>query len=313
MTERRKAGGENTSLSAFSIYSRTEKGKIMEESDVLSLQRQYQKFSDFYFCYCGQARCQPLHSYGPAVRPNYLRHYILEGRGIFRCEGREYELGKGEGFLIEPDKETFYQSSREEPWTYLWVGFDGANCKTCLRSIGLGNGQRIFRYENGQELKKLVESMLSYNKSDEVSVFLLQSLLCQFFACLAKEMKRNVEDGSSRKEKENLYVYQALEFIHNNYANGITVGDIARYVALDRSYLFTLFRNVLNSSPQEYLARFRLTRAKEQLILTNASVANIAFSCGYQDPQVFSKAFKQQFGMTPVKYRSQERACSTKM
>ncbi len=40
----------------------------MEESYVLHLQNQYQKFSDFYLCYCGHARCAPLHSYGPAVR-----------------------------------------------------------------------------------------------------------------------------------------------------------------------------------------------------------------------------------------------------
>ena len=84
------------------------------------------------------------------------------------------------------------------------------------------------------------------------------------------------------------------------------MGDVARYVALNRSYLFTLFRRVLDISPQEYLARFRLTRAQEQLILTDASVTNIAVSCGYQDPQVFSKAFKQQFGITPVKYRNQK-------
>ena len=50
-----------------------------------------------------------------------------------------------------------------------------------------------------------------------------------------------------------------------------------------------------------------MTRAKEQLTLTDASVANIATSCGYQDPQVFSKAFKQQFGITPVKYRKWDR------
>lgn len=64
------------------------------------------------------------------------------------------------------------------------------------------------------------------------------------------------------------------------------------------------------------MTQFRLTRAKEQLTLTDASVANIAMSCGYQDPQVFSKAFKQQFGITPVKYRKWDReraSCILKM
>ena len=277
----------------------------MEESYVLHLQKQYQKFSDFYFCYCGRAQCTPLHSYGPAVRPNYLIHYILEGQGVYQVEGREYLLGKGEGFLVEPNRQTFYQASEDNPWTYLWIGFDGENCETCLRAMGLGGSQLTFQYEEGEELLRLVEAMLCHNKSDNASVFLLQSLLCQFFACLAGNMTRNVEAGLSRTERENRYVHQALEYIRNNYANGVTVGEVADYVALNRSYLFTLFKRVLDISPQEYLVRFRLTRAKEQLVMTDASVANIAFSCGYQDPQVFSKAFKQEFGISPVKNRKQ--------
>ncbi len=280
----------------------------MEESYVLHLQEQYQKFSDFYLCYCGHARCEPLHSYGPAVRPNYLLHYILDGRGVYHVEGRDYHLGKGEGFLIEPNKQTFYQASAEAPWTYLWIGFDGAKCETCLRAVGLGSGQLTFRCRDDETLLALVEAMLTHSHPDNVSVFTLQALLCQFFACLAQGISRNAEAGMSKAERENLYVHQALEYIRNNYANGITVGDVAHYIALNRSYLFTLFQRVLDISPRDYLASFRLTRAKEQLTLTDASISNIAMSCGYQDPQVFSKAFKQQFGITPAKYRRQDRA-----
>ena len=247
----------------------------MEESYVLHLQKQYQKFSDFYLCYCGHARCEPLHSYGPAVRPNYLLHYILDGSGIYRVEDQEFSLHKGEGFLIEPNKQTFYQAGEEDPWTYLWIGFDGAKCESCLRSLGLGNGQLTFRCEDGGELLKLVEAMLTYNKSDTEADFMLQSLLCRFFACLAKGISRESERRLTKRERENLYIHQAMEFIRNNYANGITVSDIAGYVALNRSYLFTLFRRILGVSPQECLTQFRLTRAKEQLTLTDASVANI--------------------------------------
>lgn len=279
----------------------------MEESYVLHLQKQYQKFSDFYLCYCGRARCEPLHSYGPAVRPNYLLHYILDGSGIYRVEDQEFLLRKGEGFLIEPNRQTFYQADGEDPWTYLWIGFDGAKCGSCLRSLGLGGGRLTFRCEDGGELLKLVEAMLAYNRSDAEADFMLQSLLCRFFARLAKGIAWEPERRMSKRERENLYIHQAMEYIRNNYANGITVADIAGYVALNRSYLFTLFRRVLGVSPQECLTQFRLTRAKEQLTLTDASVANIALSCGYQDPQVFSKAFKRQFGVTPVKYRKWDR------
>ena len=279
----------------------------MEESYVLHMQQQYQKFSDFYLCCCGEARCEPLHSYGPAVRPNYLLHYILDGCGRFQAEGQEYHLGKGEGFLITPNKQTFYQADREHPWTYLWIGFDGSSCESCLRAAGLGNGRLTFRCGGGEELWQLVEAMLSQNKPTSERDFVLQSLLCQFFACLTREISPSSETFLSKTERENLYVHQALEYIRNNYADGITVSDVANYVALNRSYLITLFQRVLDISPREYLTRFRLTRAREQLTLTDASIASIAASCGYQDSQVFSKAFKQLFGLTPAKYRSQDR------
>lgn len=279
----------------------------MEESYVLQLQKQYQKFSDFYLCFCGRARCEPLHSYGPAVRPNYLLHYVLDGSGVYRVEDREFLLHKGEGFLIEPNRQTFYQASGEDPWTYLWIGFDGAKCESCLRSLGLGNRQLTFRCENGEELSALVESMLACKRRDAEADFTLQSLLCQFFACLARGVSPGPEHYLSRQERENLYIHQAMEYIRNNYADGIKVADVAACVALNRSYLYTLFRRVLGVSPQECLARFRLTRAKEQLTLTDAPVSSIALSCGYQDPQIFSKAFKRQFGVTPAAYRKTDR------
>ena len=111
----------------------------MEESYVLMLRQRYQTFQDLYLCYCGYARCEPLHSYGPAVRPNYLLHYVVEGRGIFQMGGATHALSKGEGFLIEPNKQTFYQADAQEPWTYLWIGFDGTGAEKCLRSVGLGS------------------------------------------------------------------------------------------------------------------------------------------------------------------------------
>ena len=53
----------------------------MEDANVLQLKNR--KFSDLYMCFCGYAKCSPLHNFGPAVRPNYIFHYILQGKGRF--------------------------------------------------------------------------------------------------------------------------------------------------------------------------------------------------------------------------------------
>lgn len=58
-------------------------------------------------------------------------------------------------------------------------------------------------------------------------------------------------------------------------------------------------------SPQEFLTKFRISRAKELLSITKLSIENVALSCGYQDALVFSKAFKKNTGCVPTLYRKE--------
>ena len=94
-----------------------------------------------------------------------------------------------------------------------------------------------------------------------------------------------------------------MEFIQRNYCDPIKVTDVADYVCINRSYLYTLFENTLGMSPQQFLSTYRLTRAAEMLLLPQLPVESIALSCGYSDPLVFTKAFKQMKGMSPSVYR----------
>ncbi len=274
----------------------------MENLNVLKLEHQI--FSDFYLCYCGYGSCQPLQHFGPAVRPNYLIHFVTDGKGIFQSGDNQFSLHAGEGFIIRPNEQAFFQADEADPWTYLWIGFDGTRCGEYLSAIGLDEGQFTFRSPDGETLRDIVQEMLKYNTAGIENDFQLQGLLCRFFSCLARSLSMPLS-SVPKNDRENFYVRRAVEFVHYNYANHITVSDMAKYVSLNRSYLFTLFQRVLKISPQEFLTTFRLTRAKEQLRLTNATVAAIAQSVGYRDPLVFSKAFKQMTGMTPVQYRKQ--------
>lgn len=48
----------------------------------------HQAYLTVYFC--GSENCPPRHAYGPAVRPHYLLHVILKGRGIYQYKGQTY-------------------------------------------------------------------------------------------------------------------------------------------------------------------------------------------------------------------------------
>lgn len=251
---------------------------------------------------CGLSKTEPLHSFGPALKPHYLIHYILRGKGKVVIGGEEYFLGAGYGFLITPDELAFYQADEEEPWTYVWVGFSGTQAAEYMENIGLSIRQPIFCSEESDELYQVVKDMMEHNtyglanelrRNGQLGIFL--SIIAQGVAVASK--------GES--DRANIYVEKAISFIQNNYCNPIKVTDVAKYVCINRSYLYTLFQNSMGISPQQFLTAYRITKAAELLQLTTLSVESIALSCGYQDPFVFAKAFKQMKELSPTAYRRQ--------
>ena len=105
---------------------------------------------------CGYSTTAPLHSFGPAVRPHYLIHFILNGKGIFQKGDKTYHLETGQGFFIEPDELTFYQADAKEPWEYLWVGFNGTMVPELLKQIGLSSSQPVFHCVKRARLRAAV-------------------------------------------------------------------------------------------------------------------------------------------------------------
>lgn len=259
------------------------------------------RFGELYFCFCGYEACEPLHSFGPAVRPTFLIHFILSGKGTFYTysDDTTYHLETGEGFLIEPGKQTFYQADAVDPWRYLWVGFSGKLAQEFISGMGLGGSAVIFRSRHGKEFQELVFEMLRHNMDSDMDELILESLLCRFLAILTGDVSVESQEG----KRGNEYVRKAVEFIQNNYSRQIRVQDVADYVNINRGYLYALFKEELEMSPQQYMSNLRLTRAAEQLNTTNYPVEMIGSLNGYGDPAVFTKAFKRKHGMSPTAYR----------
>lgn len=258
------------------------------------------KFKDLSLCFCGYAQCQPFHNFGPAVRPNYIIHFILDGKGIYQTAGKKYELQAGQGFLIEPEALSFYQADGKAPWTYIWVGFGGTRAQEYVRDIGLNSSRLTFQSEHGSELKHIVSSMMKLKNPTLANQYRRQSLLYEFFAVLTAD---TVINESETADRENIYITHAVNFIRNNYVDNIRITDIADYICVSRSYLYKLFEKNMQMSPQEFLTCYRLSRAKELLIVTTLSVDEIAASCGYRDFRVFSRQFKKLTGQSPSEYR----------
>ena len=252
------------------------------------------------FLFCGRQNCSPGDSVGPSVREHHLLHFCLSGRGVYQAQGRSYAIGPGEGFLILPGEVTSYQADQADPWSHIWVGFDGTRAGEFLYTCGLGRDHRIYRCSAPERLDHCVREMMRYETAGRGHELMLQGELYHFLGWIARSAG---ESGHRTRETGREYVELAMEYIRNHFQEDLSVAKLARYVGLNRSYLTTVFQSVLQLSPQQFLMRFRMARASQLLRERTLSVGEVARSCGYPDPLTFSKAFKRTMGVTPSQYR----------
>lgn len=276
----------------------------MEQSFVLHLPNR--QIQDFYLCFCGYAKCEPLHSPGPGVRPNYVIHYILEGAGTYQVDNRRYSLKAGQGFILEPNVLTFYEADRDNPWSYVWVGFSGPRAPQYLSCLGFNHNHLVFKSSESERIKELVFKMLRANRNSPKNEFYLHGLLFEFFSCLTDEdMPQQQDDLDHDRETTNRYLREAVAYIQQHFSEGLRVSDLAEHVAVSRGYLYQIFNETLGMSPKQYLTNFCLTRATELLTLDNEPVEVVAQKCGYPNPVAFSALFRKRTGMSPTQYRIQ--------
>ena len=255
---------------------------------------------DLYVYCCGLSQTLPGHSFGPALKPHFMIHFCLSGKGTFTIGGKTYPLKQGYGFLIVPEELAYYVADDNDPWTYAWIGFGGRRAAEVVSQLGLSLQQPVFKSEAQKEIYDIVKDMMDHNTFSVQDVLRRNGLVSMFLSVIASGISVTAKSDSG---SANNYVTRAQAFVRSNYCNPIKVTDVADYVCINRSYLYTLFQKTLGISPQQYLTSYRIAKATELLQLTQLPIESVAISCGYTDPLVFSKAFKQEKGISPSAYR----------
>lgn len=245
--------------------------------------------------YGGWECCKPQHSFGPAVKQHYLIHYVTAGKGRLWMNNQCYDIKQGSIFLIPPQVVTTYQADKERPWQYCWICIDGYDVENILRSCGFAkNNILLIDKSNGSVCEALLNLVFFYeqNKHNE---YILLSQLYKFFGCMKTQNKQ--------LHIKSIYVDKAIDYIYKNYSQDISIQNIADYVGINRTYLFRLFKEECDMSPQKYLLNFRLKTAANKLESSDESIAEIAELCGFNDASTFCHQFKKFYNDTPLSYR----------
>ena len=102
-------------------------------------------------------------------------------------------------------------------------------------------------------------------------------------------------------------INKAFDYIESNLEKSLTLEELARVANFSKFHFNRIFKAMVGETPFQFILRLRLERAAT-LILTHPkeSITQIAYDCGFSDPSIFSRNFKNYFGRSASQYRKEK-------
>jgi two-component system, response regulator YesN len=100
-------------------------------------------------------------------------------------------------------------------------------------------------------------------------------------------------------------VQKAKRYVEDRLGSPPGLKEVAEHVHLNASYFSFLFKEQTGLTYSEYIARRKLQKGKELLLMSHLSINEIAEQVGYQNSKSFIKVFKEYTGFSPSQYRKQ--------
>lgn len=133
-----------------------------------------------------------------------------------------------------------------------------------------------------------------------------RNLISEIWLLLLEELKHTQLKATPSKNQDRILTM--LAYIQENYAQKLTLQEIADASAISTRECLRCFQASIRQSPMEYLMEYRIQMAAKLLETTNLSVTEIAMRTGWGSSSYFTKMFRSFRGKTPNTHRKEYRA-----
>jgi signal transduction histidine kinase/ligand-binding sensor domain-containing protein/CheY-like chemotaxis protein/AraC-like DNA-binding protein len=130
-------------------------------------------------------------------------------------------------------------------------------------------------------------------------------------ATVKKTYQRQVQAAPVTLQVESAdetFIKNVLEHIEKNMGNpDFSVGGLSTQFHSSRSTFYKRLLLLTGKTPIEFIRHIRLRRAAELLEKSQLTVAEVAYTVGFNNPKIFSQYFKEEFNRIPSAYRAEKR------
>lgn len=235
----------------------------------------------------------------------HLLYVVLGGSVKLTCGRQSWTVGKNEMILLRRAQSVSYEKQGSEE-TGLFESQLFAINDELLKDF-LTSQQVVIpamTEEYGAQVSPMSERLVAYcwslapyfNDPSQVNPGLLRLKVM--------ELLYNVMDCSKNIFRQMLQLRQPVKtdihrVVEENYTSPISLDELAYLSGRSLSSFKRDFQDIYGESPARWIREKRLAKAHEMLRSSSLSVADVAYSLGFENPTHFSRIFKQQYGYAP--------------
>ncbi len=244
---------------------------------------------------------------------------VLEGTGIHFTSGDSYQVNPGDVFFIEPGFAHGYRKPRN--LRLYNILFDLSLLEHTLVDIRSMPGYHsIFHIEPKYRETHRFETKLRLSPDQMVSVTKLVEKICRELTETCREqgsramafaylielivtLSRCYRTNNPAKYQEITRLAQVFSYMEQNRSRQLSLPELLEHTYMSYSTLNRAFRLATGCSPIEYHLRLRIKDACRLLENSPLPITEVAYQCGFEDSNYFSRQFRKILRMSPRSYR----------
>lgn len=158
--------------------------------------------------------------------------------------------------------------------------------------------EEIFEKKLTQVVEIIKENLISILKLSQIEID-----ATRFFNKLSELADFALFEQEESFAQDNSLISDALDYIHDNYADINSINSVADYVHFSPVYFGRYFAKKMNKSFKTYLNELKIEKAKELLKNSDIKTTAIAAMLGFNNESYFYTVFKDITKLTPTQYR----------
>ncbi|MCS5714277.1 AraC family transcriptional regulator [Herbiconiux sp. CPCC 205716] len=223
------------------------------------------------------------------------------GAGRLEVRGDEHPMAPGVVAVIPRGEPHRYRADPRDPWTIWWMHVTGGDADDLAAAITRPSDDfaPVLQVHDPYAAKSALEHALVSLERDETVASLVSASGAAWglLAQLAADRARGANQAGDP-------ILAAQDYLRENLETTTGVAELAAIAGLSTSHFSARFRQASGMGVVEYHKRLRSARARELLITTEATVADIGRAVGYEDAFYFSRQFRAINGTSPSGYRA---------